>query len=518
MHAGSFELQWFGRLGIEMPNGKRLFDTRGAAATLEASGDAGVPDLSLEAVAQRYLGVRLDKSEQRGDWSGELTEAQVRYAARDATVLLELYVVLAPQLAEARVLKTWEIEMRCLPAAVWCRTSGVPVKKDAWIDQAARAQLTKEEAEEGLNRHLAERGVTTERWQAEARRRIKGPLGEQPNWQSSEQVQAVFACLGHQVESVSAEKLAPLAEREPLARLYTAYNQVVMKVKTYGVSYLRHLNPATGRLHPHFDPWGTTTGRFNCSGPNMQNLPNEHAYRCLIAPETDLDCFLCTDYSQAELRVLAQVTRDPNLIAAFNEGRDLHRWIMAEVLGKAESEVTELERKMGKTANFGFCYGLQPESFVTKCQMEGIPMTLERAHEIHAMYFRLFGGVKEWQDLIRRSRDYTTRTLSGRRRLRIFGDEERFNTPIQGTAADCLKIAMALMWERRHECPEFQLIGTMHDEILGRCPVACWEKCAAWLQRCMEDGMRAIVTVVPVKAEIKAYKDWKQTPLGGDDV
>jgi ribonuclease D len=235
MHYAPFDLQWFHYLGIDPPDGSRLFDTRGAAALLEASGDTGLPDTSLETVARRYLNVVLDKTEQSGDWWGELTEPQRRYAARDATVELELHAVLWPRLQAAGLERVWEIEMRCLPATVWCITTGTPIRKDAWLDQAARAELAREQAEAALNAHLEERGVTPERWHAEARRTnpktgepfIKGPLPAQPNWQSSSQVQAVFAALGHHVDGVNAEALAGLRD-ELLARLYTSYNQAAM--------------------------------------------------------------------------------------------------------------------------------------------------------------------------------------------------------------------------------------------------------------------------------------------------
>ncbi len=278
--------------------------------------------------------------------------------------------------------------------------------------------------------------------------------------------------------STDADVLEALAEKHALPRRILAYRELDKLKGTYIDALPRYVNPATGRIHTRFDQAVAATGRLASSDPNLQNIPIRselgRAIRAaFVAPPGRV--VLSADYSQIELRVLAHLSHDPELIDAFASGADVHARTAALIFDKAQAEVTADERRAAKTINFAVIYGMGDSALAKSL---GIPR--EQAARFIAAYFERYAGVARFmeQTVSSARQGEAVHTLLGRRRflpnlhsanraLRFEAERVARNTPIQGTAADILKLAMvelgqsgALREEGAH------MLLTVHDELV----------------------------------------------------
>jgi DNA polymerase-1 len=253
---------------------------------------------------------------------------------------------------------------------------------------------------------------------------------------------------------------------------------------------------------------GCVTGRMASGSPNLQNLPGDPRYRdCFRAPARRL--LIKADYSQIELRIAARVTADKAMQGAYARGEDLHTLTARRMLGKAE--VTAGERKLAKPVNFGLIYGLSAASLRRKAKAEyGQELTEEEAEHYRGAFFAGHPGVAAWHRRLRRETAPTVRTLAGRRcplpERHFYGT--RANYTVQGTGGDGLKQALALLWERRNQCPGVFPVLAVHDEIVVEADAGQADAAAAWLRQAMLDGMVPLIDPVPVEVEIKVGPTW----------
>jgi DNA polymerase-1 len=289
-----------------------------AAQLLEASADKGPrPSYKLEHVAQRLAGVEMDKTLQRSDWSGDLSQEQLTYAARDAAVLLPLYDRLVDELTTAGLISVLLLEIEALPAVVWLEQSGAPFDAAAWraLSDGAMAEQIQLECD------LAEALGAAD---------LFGPRGIK--WSSASQVLRLMRERGHDVERVDEDTLQDLALRgEQLAPLLLRYRDACKRVGTYGIAYLRHVHSVTQRIHAGYRQLGSQAGRMSCTGPNLQQVPRARAYRACFRPPSGR-VLVKADLSQIELRAVAQVAPEPHMLAAFERGEDLHALTARRVL------------------------------------------------------------------------------------------------------------------------------------------------------------------------------------------
>jgi DNA polymerase-1 len=214
------------------------------------------------------------------------------------------------------------------------------------------------------------------------------------------------------------------------------------------------------------------------------------------------------DYSQVELRIAAKVSGDKALLAAYQRGEDLHTLTARQVLGIAD--VTKEHRQLAKALNFGLLYGMGAKGFRNYARANyRLELTEDQAAGYREAFFKAYSGLRRWHRSVGdKLRD--TRTLTGRRALRVEQFNEKLNLPVQGTGADGLKKALALLWERRAECPTAVPVLAVHDEIV-ECPEADADRAAAWLKQAMLDGMAPLIAPVPIEVEVKVGRTW-----GGD--
>jgi DNA polymerase-1 len=487
-HNLAFDLAFLARMGFT-PRGE-LRDTM----LMSRVATAGTGDKNtLAACCDRVLGVTIDKAEQAGDWSRPtLRPEQLRYAAADVRTLDKLERRLFSELVNARLAEVAEIESRCLPAMNWMSTAGVPFDLDAWRELASTAAAD-------VKRLEAELDAIAPAVPGEARL-----LAAAWKWTSHAQVKQALELAGLALESTDDEALAAIDH--PLAELLREHRGAVKRSTTYGTDWLKHVDP-DGRVYPSWNQIGADSGRMSCSNPNMQQLPRGDYRRCVAAPAGRV--LIKADYSQIELRIAAKMSGDAAMLAAYRGGEDLHAKTAQAVVGK--QEITKADRQLAKALNFGLLYGMGAKGFACYAKtMYRIELSETMAKRYRDAFFRTYRGLAAWHTRVRSQAVAETRTLSGRRRLLKpdTPDTQRLNTPVQGTGADGLKIALALLWERREQAVDSFPILAVHDEIVVEAPEDRADQAAAWLKAAMLDAMTPLIDPVPVEVEISISNTW----------
>ena len=221
------------------------------------------------------------------------------------------------------------------------------------------------------------------------------------------------------------------------------------------------------------------------------------------------------DYSQIELRIAAKISGDKEMLSAYAEGRDLHTLTAQSLTG--HTDVSKDERKLAKAVNFGLLYGMGAkglQSYALKSY--GVEMNLEEAALYRRRFFETYPGLKKWHERGRLDwlrGDTETRTLSGRRRTDVRRLTDRLNAPVQGTGADGLKLALALLWERRDEFSGAAPVLVCHDEIVVECDEDRGEETKRWLEKAMTEGMDTVLNGtdevdVPVEVKARIARSW----------
>jgi DNA polymerase-1 len=224
------------------------------------------------------------------------------------------------------------------------------------------------------------------------------------------------------------------------------------------------------------------------------------------------------DYSQIELRIAAKISGDKEMLSAYAEGHDLHTLTAKSFTGR--EEVTKDDRKLAKAVNFGLLYGMGAKGLQSYAlRSYGVEMSPEEATLYRKRFFQTYPGLKRWHDNERRAWLHggtETRTLIGRRRMDVERLTDRLNAPVQGTAADGLKLALALLWECRDECPGAVPVLVCHDEVVVECDAEKAADARAWLQRAMIEAMDAVMNGtdeghVPVEVEGQIARSWGES-------
>jgi DNA polymerase I len=488
-HNLAFDLPFLMRLGF-VPG--RVFDGILASRILHA-GEIN-PNNSLEAVAKLNLNIELDKTDQMADWSGSLSEEMLRYAALDAEVVVKLQEPLQLALNSARLQKIGELENKALPCIAWASRHGVEFDRSAWKCLAAEAEAHREQLNEQLNSLYPEDKLTL--------------FGKgSTNWDSQQQVQKAFARIGIPLKSTEDKALAGVSH--PLAKAMREYRSISKRATTYGTAWLKHVAP-DGRVYPNWNQMGAeVSGRMSSSKPNLQQIPRDPRYRkCFIAPPGRV--LVKADYSQIELRIAAKITGEKRMLAAYQNNADIHELTASALLGKPVTDVTKADRQLAKAVNFGLLYGQGARGLVAYALSSyGVSLTLDEATTHRETFFKTYPGLRAWHRQIGSNKEpVETRTLIGRRRLAVQWFTEKANTPVQGTGADGLKCALALLWERRASCPGAFPVLFVHDEIVVECAQDQREPVEYWLRGAMLDGMEPIVAPVPVKVDCSFGPTW----------
>jgi DNA polymerase-1 len=483
--------------------------------------DPGTRLHGLDDMAMRRLGIKKVKTEALiGSGRQQVTmravpiEEATHYACEDADVTFRLRRVLEPELVEKGVDRVFrEAEMPLLPVLVRMEAAGVRIDLDRLRE---------------ISRDIDERAE-----RAEAR--IHELCGEAFNIRSNATLGTMLferLCLheaagrrrpkktakggGYATDEQTLLELAPYHE---LPGVVLEYRGLTKLKSTYVDALPTFVNPATGRVHTTFHQTGAATGRLSSSDPNLQNIPirsdEGKAIREAFVPEPGWR-FLSADYSQIELRLLAHLSGDEGLREAFVSGEDIHRATAARVFKVPPAEVTPLLRSRAKAINFGVIYGMGPQRLARDTKT-----TLEEARTFIEDYFRTYPGVRAFLDRTvddARRTGYVT-TLLGRRRhlpelssadprIRNQAENVAMNNPLQGTAADMIKLAMIRIDARlREERLRSRMLVQIHDELLFEAPP---EEADALVALVREEMTAAMRLDVPIVVDVGMGANWAE--------
>jgi DNA polymerase-1 len=318
--------------------------------------------------------------------------------------------------------------------------------------------------------------------------------------------------------STAVDVLEGLAEEHPIARMVLDYRQLTKLKSTYVDTLPALINPSTGRLHTTFGQTGTATGRLSSANPNLQNIPIRtelgRGIRAAFIAEPG-HVLLTADYSQIELRLLAHFSCDPLLVEAYRRGDDVHTLTASQVFGVPPLMVSPEHRRQAKVVNFGIVYGLSPFGLSQNLGIEPA-----EAKQFIANYFEQYKGVRAFIDktLEQARRDLKVRTLFGRVRpipdinsknanQRGFAERTAVNTPLQGTAADLIKVAMiridAALQERQLKS---RMTLQVHDELVFEVPEREVETMQSLVREHME---KAHALAIPLLVEMEVGPNWR---------
>lgn len=318
--------------------------------------------------------------------------------------------------------------------------------------------------------------------------------------------------------STAADVLEKLKSEHQIVQLILEYRTLAKLQSTYIEGLIKEVHPKDGKVHTRFMQALTSTGRLSSTDPNLQNIPirleEGRKIRKAFVPSHDGWLLFSADYSQIELRVLAHMSKDKNLVEAFNQGMDIHTRTAMEVFHVSQDDVTSNMRRAAKAVNFGIIYGISDYGL-----SQNLDISRKEAGEFIEKYFESFPGVKEYMDNIvqeAKLKGYVTTILNRRRylpditsknfNLRSFAERTAMNTPIQGSAADIIKKAMLDIDARlKAEGLQAKLLLQVHDELIFEAPKEEIEKLEKIVPEVMEN---AILLDVPLIVDISYGETW----------
>jgi DNA polymerase-1 len=502
-HNGKYDMIVLSRHGVELSG--LSFDTMIAAHLL------GEKALGLKALAFNRLGVEMTPIASLIGTGAKQTSMDyvpipeaAQYACADADMTYRLAALFEGELKEQELWSLFhDVEMQLVPVLFDMELTGVALDIDSlWA----------------MSCNLGER-------MSELEADIYDGVGHQFNINSSQQLSTVLfeelrlpsgrkTKSGYSTDAAALEALKGL---HPIIEPLLEYRQLTKLKSTYLDSLPTLVNPETGRIHTTFNQTGTATGRLSSSDPNLQNIPirGELGREIRKAFTASDGCILLSaDYSQIDLRVTAHLSQDPQLLAAFKRDDDIHRATAAEIFSVPPAEVAPGQRRLAKVVNFGVLYGMSGYGLE-----QATELTREEANQFIKTYYEKYSGVQKYVEETKRqasNRGYVE-TILGRRRyvpdinasnaqVRAAAERIAISTPIQGTAADIIKLAMinihAVIKSRGMKS---KMILQVHDELLFEVPANEIES----LTRLVLDIMpNAMDFSVPLTVELKTGTNW----------
>jgi DNA polymerase-1 len=471
------------------------------------------PSHRLEEIAREYLDHEMiTYKEVAGKGKKEIpfemvpVEKATEYSCEDAHITFILAGILLPKLEEGGFLSLYnEIELPLIPVLAKMEMVGVKVDKDILHEMSEEFASQLNALEEKIYREAGEQFninspkqlayILFEKWKLPVLKRTK---------------------TGYSTEE---DVLVELARGHPLPAYILEYRSLSKLKFTYIDALPKLINPETGRIHASFNQTVTATGRLSSSDPNLQNIPirgpeGKRIRQAFVAERGNF--ILSADYSQIELRILAHVSRDPGMIEAFRNDEDIHLRTAVDIFGVPPEEVTPEMRRQAKVINFGIIYGMSAFGLAKELSIDQ-----KTAQAYIDGYFQKYKGVKSYIEGVldeARKKEFVT-TLMNRRRYipqikskdpssRKFAERIAINTPIQGTAADLIKIAMIRISRRIEEMGiKSKMIIQIHDELVFEVPEGELEI----MKKVVKEEMEGVVNLlIPLKVDIHHGRNWAE--------
>ena len=470
---------------------------------------------NMDFLAERYLNYRPISIETLiGKGTKQLTmdvvgvERVAEYAAEDADITLRLKQVLYDEVERRGMLELYRrIEEPMIDVLADMELTGVTINREALNSYAIELRKLLENLENEV-RTMADEptlNINSSRQLGEVLF-AKLRIAEKPKMTKTKQF------------STDEEYLQTFAHDFPIVSKILEYRGVKKLLSTYVEALPELINPETGRIHTSYNQAVTATGRLSSTNPNLQNIPirddlGKPIREAFIASDAE-HTLVAADYSQIELRLMAHLSQDPALVAAFCSGEDIHSATAARLYHKSSDEVTSSERRNAKTANFGIIYGISAFGLAQRLDISN-----REAKELITNYFDTYPGVKKYMDdvVAKATNDGYVETMFGRRRqlpditssnrtVRGLAERNAINAPIQGSAADIMKLAMAEIYRRfKLEGIGSKMIMQVHDEVVIDTLLSELDT----VKRIVKEAMESVAKLsIPLIAEVNSANNW----------
>lgn len=543
-----FDIKWLQvHLGIKIF--PQIFCTMLASQT--NSGGYIKTGHSLKSQVKDYFNYDLDKSQGASNWGDDLSVAQMRYAATDTPFLRMLRDIHIEKGIELKTLDTMENEFGAIIATAYLELCGIKLNSARWLKIAERNKIrayrmkilishflnkqntlfqidetnrepTFEVTTASLKKWMKYNGYTLptkqDKKKEKYRDRDNGQILERTIMVEKETLQIDY--IEKNIER-DLEGKPRLPVNQDIWQMLVKHGELDHAHTSFGDKWTNKTHPVTGRIHPDAFQYGTGTGRWAFTNPNLQQIPAINLFRNCIIPEEG-NKIISADYNAAELRIIAEASGDKEMCRAFNEGMDLHSYTAAVVFKvpyeKLMKEIKtnkeyKIYRLRAKNLNFGIVYGIGAKRFAKNADISE-----QEAEKIIRDYFNLYKGLYEWLQWAKKQAVIfkESRSLGGRLFKHKF-DEDNFgqvalaerngcNFPIQATNADMTKRAMKLIYDECHSYAK--IINCVHDEIVLECPDEYAEKCKEAVERLMIQAGEYYIKRVPVLVDCVIQARW----------
>jgi DNA polymerase-1 len=491
MHNAKFDLQVLKRNDVDL-YGNPIFDTMIAHQLLDENSSH-----SLKNLAKTILGARVEM-EQNPIIESPLLSSDasqlVDYACADADYTFQLYQLFTKQLKRENLSRLfYTVEMPLVKIVAQMEDWGIRLDTEKIV--ALQVQLQEES-----------KGIVHE---------IYSMASKPFDINSPPQLSALlYSTLGLEAkkktpsgkQSTDIESLEAIKDAHPIVEKILRYREIDKLLSTYILKLPSLVDPTTGRIHCQLHQNGTVTGRFSCSEPNLQNIPRGDIIRSAFIP-SEGHVFIDADFSQIELRCIAHYTQDENMLAAYKNDADLHKKTIADMLGKPIDAVTDSERFIAKSINFGLAYGMGATALSKRLGVEK-----DYAQNLMDKYFGIYSKVKDYihqHQMEVQKRGYVVNMFGRRRRITNGDYHKAFNALIQSTATDICKIQMVRLAEALPET--VKMVLQVHDELLFEVKreeaLALLEQIVAIMETPVT-GLDGKEFSVPIKVEATIAENW----------
>jgi DNA polymerase I len=505
-HNIKYDRQVLRNHGLHMD--KLAFDTMIGAYLL----DPGKRAYDLDSLALEFFNYRkVSITELIGSGKKQIGFAEVPidkatlYSGEDADFTLRLKKLLEPQIIELKLLPLMDdIEMPLVPVLGDMEEAGVRIDSDFLRELSTQYGKILNDIEQKIY------DACGEKFNLNSPQQLGRILFDKLNLKSTRRTAKGGA------RATSVDILVKLATAHPVPKMVLEYRQLTKLKSTYIDALPLMVNSRTGRVHTSFNQTIAATGRLSSTDPNLQNIPIKtdegREIRKAFIPRGDKYKFVSADYSQIELRIMAHFAGDQSMIESFVNGEDIHRRTAAEVYGVDINDVTPAQRRKAKTANFAIIYGVSAYGLAQQSEL-----TFNESKDFIRIYFERYPGIKQYMDRMiefARENGYVS-TLFGRRRYlpdinaqsaqaKAFAERIAINMPIQGTAADMIKIAMIHIAERMKGMTS-RMVLQVHDELVFDAHQDELDQLTVLVKKEMEE---AVKLKVPIRADIAVGNNW----------
>lgn len=472
-HNASFDVSWLLYNDIKVTN---YVDTMIMAQILNYE------EASLKYLCKNLLNVDLDKTLQSSDnWQDEiLSESHKQYCLNDSKYTYELFHILYTEIVSKGLIEVFNREMGILPAMIDLKINGIMLDLKGWSEEVK----------------------TLENKANKIGKEFKVLIGDDSvNLNSPKQIIQAFQKNNIPIKSTADEVLAQFEDNYDEIKLLRKYRKLQKNIATFG-NKITEYSDKHNVIRPSWKQIGAISGRMSCSKPALQGVPR------IMKPyfkAREGFTFVVADFSQVELRILAEVSRDKTMIDAFNNDMDLHSITASKVFNKPVENVTDIERKIGKSLNFGIVYGITENGIQNQIRKNtGEEISIQEAMKYRINFFQAYKNIYTLQNILLKSKEI--RSLGGRVWGNNLKSNQKLNYCIQGTGADVLKESLIEFMKIRSE--NYKLCAVVHDEIVIEVPEKEGIHASKLLLASMEKGMGKFIKSVPCKVDINISKNW----------